>query len=101
MPTVTPGARTSARSACATSCRGADEDEIPDQRQPRRRQREAPMRVSCFEQALAVFADGMPLAAVANTKHPEELCVTPGAPAQEAIAGHARWGFRNARLERA
>ena len=90
MPTVTPGDRTSARSACATIVPGADEDEIPDQREPRRRKRDGPLGVSRFEQALAVFADGMPLPAVANTKDPEELRVTPGAPAQEAIARHAR-----------
>ena len=79
----------------------AGEDEIPDQREPRRRQGEGPTGVSRFEQALAVVADGMPLLAVAPTKHPEEPGVAPGAPPQEPIAGHARWGFRNARLERA
>lgn len=59
------------------------------------------MGVSGVEQAFAVVADGMPLPAAANPKHPEESCVTPGAPPQKAIARHARWGFRNARLERA
>jgi hypothetical protein len=44
----------------------ADEDEIPDQREPRRRQRDVPLGVSRFEQARAVIADGLTLPAVAN-----------------------------------
>ena len=101
MPTVTARSSNERPQRLCDIMPCSDEDEIPDQREPRRRQREGPTGVSGFEQALAVFADGMPLSAVANTKHPEELCVTPGAPPQEAIARHARWGFRNARLERA
>jgi len=68
----------------------SDEDEIPDQRQPGRRKREAPTRMSRFEQALAVVANGLPLLAVANAKDPEQLRITPGAPPQEAIGRHAR-----------
>ena len=46
--------------------------------------------VSRFEQTLAIIADGLTLVVVAKTKDPEKLCVTPGAPAQDAIARHAR-----------
>ena len=69
MPTVTAGARTSARSGLCDIIPCSDDDEIPDKREPRRRQSEGPTGVSGFEQALAVFADGMPLPAVANPKH--------------------------------
>ena len=90
MPTVTPGASNERPQRLCEIVPGSDEDEIPDQREPGRRQREAPLRVSGFEQALAVVADGVSLPAVANTQHQEELCVTPGAPPQDAIARHAR-----------
>jgi len=58
-------------------------------------------RIREHEEAHAVFTDGMPLLAVADTKQPEEPSVAPGAPPREAIAGHAREAFRNARLARA
>ena len=51
---------------------GAAEDEIPDQREPGRRQGEAPLGVRRGEQALTVVADGMPLPAVANAQYPEQ-----------------------------
>ena len=70
MPTVTPGVRTSDRSAWATSCRAPTKTQIPDQREPRLRQCEGSLGMSRGEQALAVVADGLPLPAVAHTKHP-------------------------------
>ena len=101
MPTVIPGARTSARSACATSCRAPTKTRSQTSASHVVASARRPLRVSGFEQALAVVADGLPLPAVANTQHPEEPCIAPGAPPQDAIAGHARWAFRSARLERA
>ena len=90
MPTVMPGARTSARSACATSCRAP----MKTRSQTSASQVVASVRGPCvlsrFEQALAVVANSLPLLAVANAKDPEQLRITPGAPPQEAIARHAR-----------
>ena len=77
MPSVTPGDRTTARSACARSCLAPTNDEIPQQREPRRHERDPPTRASVLEQPFAIFADGTP------------------------IGRHARAAFRNARLERA
>ena len=76
MPTVTPGASNERPQGLCEVVPGADEDEIPEQREPRRRQGDAPTRVSRVEQSFAVFADGTP------------------------IIPHMR-AFRNARLERA
>ena len=77
MPTVT-ARRSNERPQCLCEIvPGSDEDEIPEQREPGRRERDAPTRASGFEQAFAVFADGTP------------------------IDRHARAAFRNARLERA
>ena len=90
MPTVTPGARTSARSACATSCRAPTKTRSQTSASQVAASVRCPWACAAVEQALAVLADGLPLPAVANTKDPEELCVTAGAPPQDAIAGHAR-----------
>ena len=90
MPIVTPGDANERPQGLCEIVPGADEDEIPEQREPRRREGDGPSRVSGCEQSFAVFAHGLPLPAVANFQHQEELCVTPGAPPQEAIARHAR-----------
>ena len=66
----------------------ADEDEIPDQREPRRRKRDGP-GASRFEQALAVFADGMPLR-LSRTEGPRGAVRNSGRTSAEAIARHAR-----------
>ena len=77
MPRVTAGDRSNDRPYCLGKIvPGADEDEIPEKREPGRHEGDAPTRVSCFEQPFAVFTDGTP------------------------IGTHAR-AFRNARLERA
>ena len=80
---------------------GPDEDQVPEQREPGGGQADRPPRVRRLEHALAGVANGEPLAAVAAFQHQQEPGVAAGAPLQEAIAGHAREAFRNARLARA
>ena len=76
MPTVTRRRSNERPQGLCEIVPGADEDEIPEQREPGRRQGDAPTRVSRVEHSFAVFSDGAP--------------ITP----------HMR-AFRNARLERA
>ena len=61
MPSVTPGSANERPQRLGEIVPGADEDEIPEQREPRRHERSAPTRASRLEQALAVFADGTPI----------------------------------------
>ena len=77
MPTVTPGDRTSARSACARSCLAPTKTRSQSSANQVVARATRPTRASRLEQSFAVFADGTP------------------------IARHARAAFRNARLERA
>ena len=74
---MTPGDRTTARTRLGDIMPGADEDEVPGQREPRRHERNAATRASVDEQSPGIVADGPP------------------------ITRHARAAFRNARLARA
>ena len=57
---------------------GADEDEIPEQREPGRHERDAPARAGVVEQPFAVFADGAPIA-----RHARPPFATPGSSARD------------------